>query len=130
MYLKYFGQNTCCILCILTTKYKIQYKQSCVTTTRTVQCKITMSCHTKYKVHYCTKRVLAFSRNSCSKCSSVSQSPGRIMPAISIRLYEEYFLKLLQNSKYKYMPKCIQNTIQIQIQQKYLKYAAQYSTRI
>jgi len=39
MYSKYFGQNTrtCCIFCILTTKYKIQYKRSCTTTTRPVQ---------------------------------------------------------------------------------------------
>jgi len=43
MYLKYFGQNTCCIFCILTRKYKIQYKRSCTATTRPVQCKVTMS---------------------------------------------------------------------------------------
>jgi len=43
MYLKYFGQNMCCIFCILTTKYKIQYKRSCTTTTRRVQRKVTVS---------------------------------------------------------------------------------------
>ena len=30
------GQNTCSIFCVLATKYKIQYKQSCTTTTRPV----------------------------------------------------------------------------------------------
>ena len=36
---------------------KIQYNQSCTTTTRPVQSKVTMSCHTTYKVGlgYCTK---------------------------------------------------------------------------
>jgi len=43
MYLKYFGQNTCCIFRILTTKFKIQYKQSWTTTTRPVQRNVTMS---------------------------------------------------------------------------------------
>jgi len=57
MYLKYFCQNTCCIFCILTTKYKIQYKQSCTTTTRHVQCKVTMS-HDVQRT-YCTKRFSA-----------------------------------------------------------------------
>jgi len=43
--------------CILTTKYTIQYKQSCTTTTMPVERKVTMS-H-KYKVCYCTKRLSA-----------------------------------------------------------------------
>jgi len=41
MYLKYFGQNTCCIFCILTTKYKkvvMRYHYY-----RPVQRKVTMS---------------------------------------------------------------------------------------
>jgi len=98
MYLKYFGQNACCIL---TTKYKIQYKQWCTTTTRPVQCKVTMSRHTKYKVRYCTKRLFAFSRSSCSWCSSVSllrtNNASDITPSLMNALnllYEEYFEKL------------------------------------
>ena len=43
MYLKYLGQNTCSVFCILTTKYKIQYKQSCSITTRPMKCKVIMS---------------------------------------------------------------------------------------
>jgi len=73
-----------------------------------------MSCHTKYKVRYCTKHLFAFSRSSCSKCSSVSllrtnnasDIDPPLMNALNF-LYEENFAKLLWMYK-------IQNTNAIQ----------------
>jgi len=57
MYLKYFGQNACCIFCVLTTKYKIQavthYHYY-----RPVQRKVTMSHEVQSKLLY-TKRFSA-----------------------------------------------------------------------
>jgi len=45
---KIFSQNTCYIFCILTTKYKLQCKQSCTTTTRPGHCSHNVKRSTKY----------------------------------------------------------------------------------
>jgi len=101
--------------CILTTEYTIHYKQSCTTTTRHVQCKITMS-H-KVQVHYCTKRFSAvdsvpwsgkiaseiFNRQrpdgkitgyySVTRTNNASDINPPLMSALNL-LFDEYFEKL------------------------------------
>ena len=107
-------------------KYKIQYKQSSTTITRPVQCKVTMSCHTKYKVGYCTKRLFAFSRSSCSKCSSVSLLRTKNASDIKPPLMDALNL-LLRSVIFRNYFKCKKFKIRLGLHAKmYLKYSSNY----
>ena len=112
MYLKYFGQNMCCIFCILTTKYNTSGHALPLLGL----CNAKSQCHTKYKVRYCTKMLFGsgycFVRwkdknlfipqrpdgnitgyYSVTRTSNVSDISPPLMNALNL-LFEQYFEKL------------------------------------
>jgi len=113
MYLKYFGQNTCCIFYILTTKYNT----SGHALPKLGLCNAKSQCHREYKVRYCTKRFSAVdivpwggkleswifirqlldgkmtSYYSVSRTNKASNLSPPLMNALNL-LFEEYFAKL------------------------------------